>query len=81
MLVSRVRLVPPTAVTHCEEAGNSTPYPLSPELAVMMMPGWLKYALESDVVLESSYNRKEDHLLYVGAGMTDSGRYFRKRLD
>jgi GNAT superfamily N-acetyltransferase len=35
----------------------------------------------SDVVLESSYNRKEDHLLYVGAGMTDAGRFFRKRLD
>src|SRR5256885_12224119 len=35
----------------------------------------------SDVVLESSYNRKEDHLLYVGAGMTDAGKFFRKRLD
>ena len=35
----------------------------------------------SDVVLESSYNRKEDHLLYVGAGMTDAGKFFRKRVD
>jgi GNAT superfamily N-acetyltransferase len=35
----------------------------------------------SDVVLESSYNRKEDHLLYVGAGMTDAGKFFRKRID
>ena len=35
----------------------------------------------TDVVLESSYNRKEDHLLYVGAGMTDAGKFFRKRLD
>ena len=34
-----------------------------------------------DVVLESSYSRKEDHLLYVGAGMTDAGKFFRKRLD
>jgi GNAT superfamily N-acetyltransferase len=35
----------------------------------------------TDVVLESSYNRKEDHLLYVGAGMTDAGKFFRKRID
>jgi GNAT superfamily N-acetyltransferase len=35
----------------------------------------------TDVVLESSYNRKEDHLLYVGAGMTDAGKFFRKRLE
>jgi GNAT superfamily N-acetyltransferase len=33
-----------------------------------------------DLVLESSYTRKEAHLLYVGAGMTDSGKFFRKRL-
>ncbi|MFL5290769.1 MAG: hypothetical protein ACJ78W_09105 [Myxococcales bacterium] len=32
--------VPPTAVTNCEAAGNSTPKPLSPELTVMAMPGW-----------------------------------------
>jgi len=34
-----------------------------------------------DLTLESSYARKEAHLLYVGAGMTDAGKFFRKRLD
>ena len=34
-----------------------------------------------DLTLESSYDRKEAHLLYVGAGMTDAGKFFRKRLD
>src|SRR3954468_22509187 len=41
---SRVSEVPPTAVTNCDAAGNSTPKPLSPELTVMAMPGWLKCA-------------------------------------
>ena len=34
-----------------------------------------------DLMLESSYSRKEAHLLYVGAGMSDAGKFFRKRLD
>src|ERR671936_952584 len=38
---SAVRLVPPTATTYREAAGNSTPYPLSPELTVTAIPGWL----------------------------------------
>src|ERR1043166_9414599 len=38
-LLSRVRVVPPTAVTYRDAAGNSTPYPPSPELTVMAMPG------------------------------------------
>ena len=33
--------VPPTATTNCEDAGNSTPNPPSPEEAVTAMPGWL----------------------------------------
>src|SRR4051794_37787142 len=40
-LPSRLSEVPPTAVTYCEAAGNSTPKPLSPELTVMAIPGWL----------------------------------------
>src|SRR3954470_1377324 len=43
-LLARTRCVPPTAVTKREAAGNSTPKPLSPELTVMAMPGWLKCA-------------------------------------
>src|SRR3954464_1635063 len=42
--VSRVSDVPPTAVRNGEEAGYETPKPLSPELAVIAMPGWLKWA-------------------------------------
>jgi GNAT superfamily N-acetyltransferase len=34
----------------------------------------------SDITLESSYARKDAHLLYVGAGMQDLGKFFRKRL-
>jgi hypothetical protein len=34
--------VPPTAVTYCEAAGYSAPYPLSPEETVIATPGWLK---------------------------------------
>lgn len=34
----------------------------------------------TDVTLESSYARKDAHLLYVGAGMQDAGKFFRKRL-
>src|ERR1700760_2478750 len=38
---SAVRLVPPTAVTYGEEAGNWTwPIPRSPALAVIAIPGW-----------------------------------------
>src|SRR6266496_878711 len=40
-LVERVSVVPPTAVTCGEEAGNSTPKPESPELTVIACPGWL----------------------------------------
>ncbi len=48
------RVVPPTAVTYWDAAGNSTPYPLSPEEAVIITPGWLKYLLSSLVSLEYS---------------------------
>src|SRR4051794_39265725 len=40
---SRVSAVPPTAVRNGEDAGEETPKPLSPELAVTGMPGWLKW--------------------------------------
>jgi GNAT superfamily N-acetyltransferase len=33
-----------------------------------------------ELTLESSYTRKEAHLLYVGAGMQDLGKFFRKKL-
>jgi GNAT superfamily N-acetyltransferase len=33
-----------------------------------------------EVTLESSQHRKEAHLLYVGAGMTEAGKFFLKRL-
>ena len=33
--------VPPTATTVLNDAGPSTPYPASPELAVIAIPGWL----------------------------------------
>lgn len=33
-----------------------------------------------DLTLESSYQRAEAHLLYVGAGMTDAGKSFLKSL-
>jgi hypothetical protein len=36
----RVSVVPPTAVTHFEEAGYETPYPLSPADAVIATPRW-----------------------------------------
>src|SRR5215467_1390199 len=39
-LFARVSEVPPTAVTKCDDAGNCTPNPLSPVLAVTAMPGW-----------------------------------------
>ncbi len=35
------RLVPPTASTWGEAAGNSAPKPLSPEETVRRIPGWL----------------------------------------
>src|SRR5690349_7184816 len=44
VVASRVSEVPPTAVTFGEDAGHETPKPLSPELAVIAMPGWLKWA-------------------------------------
>src|SRR5215469_11179126 len=53
-LLALVRVVPPTAVTYCEAAGYSTPYPASPELTVMATPGWLKYWLSAAVSLGSS---------------------------
>src|SRR5271163_1898142 len=37
-LVAETRLVPPTAITLGEAAGNSTPYPESPLLAVTATP-------------------------------------------
>src|SRR6185437_5459273 len=37
-LLLRTRLVPPTAVTCGDDAGNSTPKPPSPELAVTAIP-------------------------------------------
>src|SRR5215467_5304543 len=40
-LVACTSEVPPTAVTKCDDAGNCTPNPLSPVLAVIAMPGWL----------------------------------------
>ena len=41
-LVLRTRWVPPTASTVVAAAGYSTPKPLSPLLAVIRTPGWLK---------------------------------------
>ena len=49
-----VRLVPPAATTNCDVAGNAAPKPLSPELAVIRMPGWLKYWVDEVEVVESS---------------------------
>ena len=43
---ARWSVVPPTAVTNWEAAGNSTPNPLSPELTVIATPGWLKCVSE-----------------------------------
>jgi GNAT superfamily N-acetyltransferase len=34
-----------------------------------------------EVTLESSYTRKEAHLLYAAAGMEDAGKFFRKALE
>src|SRR6266487_659142 len=48
------RLVPPTAVTKRDAAGNSTPKPESPELAVTATPGWLKNVFSSLVSAEYS---------------------------
>src|SRR5947209_216543 len=49
---SAVRLVPPTAVTNGEEAGNWTcPMPRSPALAVIAIPGWLNAACASASML------------------------------
>ena len=39
-VVAFARLVPPTPRTYCDDAGNSTPYAVSPALAVMSTPGW-----------------------------------------
>lgn len=33
-----------------------------------------------EVMLESSYDRKEAHVLYAAAGMEDAGKFFRKPL-
>ena len=42
LLPDRFRLVPPTDVTNRDDAGNSAPVPLSPELTVMATPGWFR---------------------------------------
>jgi hypothetical protein len=39
-LLARLSLVPPTEVTNGELAGNSTPYPESPDETVIATPGW-----------------------------------------
>ena len=44
---SCVSVVPPTAVTYGEEAGNCTCPAMSPALAVIAMPGWLNAACAS----------------------------------
>src|ERR1041384_4254463 len=41
--------VPPTAMTWGDDAGNSTPKPESPELAVTATPAWLYAASEAAV--------------------------------
>src|SRR4051812_20219577 len=46
--------VPPTAVRNGEAAGYETPNPLSPELAVIAMPGWLKWTSFAVSSLDSS---------------------------
>jgi hypothetical protein len=46
--------VPPTAVTYCDEAGQETPKPLSPEDAVIATPGWLKLASAARIVESSA---------------------------
>ena len=40
---ARSRVVPPTDVTNCDEAGKLAPKPSSPAATVMTTPGWLKY--------------------------------------
>src|SRR5690348_11840091 len=52
--VTRVSAVPPTEVTYFDDAGYSLTYPLSPELAVMTMPGWLKVLSSATVWVASS---------------------------
>src|SRR5882724_636654 len=54
VLLALVRLVPPTAVTNRDAAGNCGPKPLSPELAVIATPGWLKNELSWLVSVEDS---------------------------
>src|SRR3954452_19327412 len=51
---ARVRDVPPTAVRNGDAAGYETPKPLSPELAVIAMPGWLKWTSFAVSSLDSS---------------------------
>src|SRR5450830_643689 len=38
-----LRLVPPTAITPADAAGNSTPYPLSPAATVTATPGMVQF--------------------------------------
>src|SRR5262249_12011270 len=48
-----VRLVPPTAVTYREAAGDCTPNPASPEPAGIAMPGRVKGPAELRSALDS----------------------------
>src|SRR6516162_2300899 len=41
LVLAGAKLVPPTAITYGDDAGNSTPYPASPLLAVTATPGML----------------------------------------
>jgi hypothetical protein len=43
VVAARLSEVPPTAVTYREVAGYAAPVPLSPVLAVIATPGWLKW--------------------------------------
>src|SRR5947207_1376589 len=48
VLDARLSDVPPTAVTYRDVAGYDAPTPLSPLLAVITTPGWLKCASSVD---------------------------------
>ena len=53
VLAALVSVVPPTAVTYWEDAGQLTPNPESPEDAVTAIPGWFRCVSAARIVLSS----------------------------
>jgi hypothetical protein len=75
LFAPRRSVVPPTATTVLYDAGDSTPYPLSPDDAVIATPGWSYAPPFVDDVSEPPYELEITFAPSFTASFTAAARF------